>query len=198
MSSLSSRELRTVLGGTLAIAMLLTVSRGLPAALDWRRAALNASTSLVRQAADAEQSVDNLKATRDSVVARLARLASVDSAFVDGESPPLAAAAFAEYVADVAEVSSAQLGSVQAGADTAGRGPFVTVTVRTSASGDLASIVRLITGLESGPVLVAIRELAVTQQQSTPAPNAAEVLRAELVIEGLAKNRRYTAQGASR
>jgi hypothetical protein len=193
MSTLTSRDQRTMVGGLVVVLLLVSGSRGVPAVARWRDDAVVSSESLVRQADDAERSVQASTTTRDSLVARRVRLARLDSAVLEGESPALAAAALAEYVADVADDAKTQLGSVQTLADTAVRGPLTKVAIRASATGDLPSIARFLAGLESGPLLLAIRELGMTQQEIASVPNRPEALRAELTVEGIARIRHHAA-----
>jgi hypothetical protein len=177
-----------VVGAPLVLAMLIG-GRGLPALADWLTRQRTMAATAVMDAERAHVSVRALPVTRDSLIARRVRLAALDSSILEGDSPALAGAALAERVSDVAASATTQLGAIQLQSDSIGSGPFIAVRVQGSASGDLASVVRLLKGLESDRPFLIIRELSLTQQGTGSEPGR-EVLRVEFLVEGLARNRK--------
>jgi len=115
----------------------------------------------------------------------------MDSTILGGDTPALAGATLAELVSDVAEATKAQAGNVQVRTDSLARGTFVAVQVQASITGDLFAVTRFLAKLESGPKLVALREVGITAQADPSGVQGAarrETIRADVVVEGLARN----------
>ena len=187
--TISPHDRRVLLGGLTAVGLLLGGSRLGARALAWSAGTRTAAASLVAELAREEESIRARSLTQDSLVARRVRLATMDSAVLDGESPPLAAASLAELMSDAAEDSRLQIGSLQVHADSTARETFARVQVQASIIGDLAQVVGFLSRIESGPELLAIRELTLSaspDQSSSIAKR--EVIRADLLVEGLARN----------
>jgi len=187
--TISPHDRRVLLGGLTAVGLLLGGSRLGARALAWSVGTRTAAASLVAELAREEESIRARSLTQDSLVARRVRLATMDSAVLDGESPPLAAASLAELMSDAAEDSRLQIGSLQVHADSTARETFARVQVQASVTGDLAQVVGFLSRIESGPELLAIRELTLSaspDQSSSIAKR--EVIRADLLVEGLARN----------
>jgi hypothetical protein len=166
--------------------------------LDRSSTARASAALLVADVAREEASIRALPATRDSLVARRTRLAAIDSAILDADTPALSGAELAEVVSDAAESTKAQVGSVQVRTDSSARGNFAVAQVQASVTGDLAAVIGFLSNLESGQKLLALREVGIstTADQSTTQPRR-DVIRADVVIEGLARNpssRRSTKQ----
>jgi hypothetical protein len=159
--------------------------------LAWSDGARTTAASVVAELANEEASIRARSLTQDSLIARRVRLAALDSAILDGESPPLAGASLAELLSDAAEDTEVQIGSLQVRTDSAARGTFAPVQVQASVTGDLDGVVSFLSRIEDGPELLVLRELnlsASADQTSSPAKR--EVIRADLLVEGLARNPR--------
>jgi hypothetical protein len=191
-ASLASRprDRRALLIGMATIAAILGASRGVPAVTRWRQDHLGSNAQVIREAENARALVQALPVLRDSLVARRVRLAALDSAVLDGDSPDDAGAYLAELVSDAAQDSESQLGSVQIErADTmaAASKALARVRLRASVTGDLERIALFLSIIEEGPPLVAMRELSIVQPEPTLPVTRLESLRAELVLEALAR-----------
>jgi hypothetical protein len=187
--AVSSHDKRLLIAGSASIVIIVGGSRLVRRAMEWSASERTSAASLAAEVSKEEASIRGLLVTRDSLVARRVRLASMDSTLVEADTPALAGAALAELVSDAADATRAQVGNVQVRADSSTRRAFVGVQVRASITGDFAAIVRFLSKLESGPKLVALRELDITAQgnQSTT-QGGRDVIRADVLVEGLARN----------
>jgi hypothetical protein len=109
-------------------------------------------------------------------------------ALLSGDSPASAAATLAALVSGTAAQANVRLGAVQVRPDSVARGAFTRVAVRASATGDINGVTQMILGLEKGPMLLAVRELSITQAEPGAPADRAEALRLELLVEGLMLN----------
>lgn len=190
MIVMSQHDRRILMVGLSAIAVLLAASRLGPSAIDWYLVTLASADSLISVVAREEASIRALPITRDSLVARTVRLASLDSAILEGKTPALAGATLSEVISDYAEESKAQVGNVQLRIDSAAAtAAFVKVGAHASVKGDLAAITRFLARVESGPTLLAVRGLEmISEGDPSASQNSTESLRADVMIEGLARN----------
>lgn len=189
--AISPHDRRILLAGATALGLIVGGSRLGARALAWSVGVRAAAASLASELANEQASIRARSLTQDSLVARRVRLAGVDSAILNGELPPLAGASLAELLSDAAEATSVQFGSLQVRTDSAARGTFVPVQVQASISGELAGVVRFLSRIESGPELLALRELNLSASvDQTSLPTKREVIRADLLVEGLARNPR--------
>jgi hypothetical protein len=187
---LSSRDHRTLLRGGALVLALSIVGRGVPAWLVWTATARTAAAALIIEAARAEASVAAAGSVRDSLRVRRSRYATtVRSSLLGGTSAASAGATLAGALSDMATASGVQLGTVQIGADTLHAGALTRVWVRADLTGDVRGITQLLSTVEQGPELLAVRELSITQPELAASVNRAESLRASMVIEGLALSR---------
>jgi hypothetical protein len=185
--SLTARErLAVTLGGASVLVVLLGARIG-PTLLKWRSDEVTLAVSVQEELAHATASIRRLPAVRESVIVRRVRLAMADSAVLDGDNPAVAGAALAELLSDAADDADVELGSVQVESDTSSIAPLYTVRARASGVASVESIVTLLSALERGKPLVAVRELTLTQQQA--GTSLSEELRAELLVEAVARNR---------
>jgi hypothetical protein len=134
-------------------------------------------------------SVRNAESTHDSLLAREVRYLALVPGLLDGDSPAAAAAALSSLVSSAAETGGARVGSLQLRNDSTSRGAFTRVAVRASVVGDIRSLTSMFAALETGPEVLAIRELSVTQPDVGAGDDKPEMLRAELLVEGLMLNK---------
>jgi hypothetical protein len=181
----AGRERRTLAAGALAVAVMLGLGRGVPAWRAWKNAAAARATLQTERAADAEASMRGLRARIDTVEARQRRLGGLAPALLDGTTPAASGASLSAILSGAAARAGVRLNSVQLLPDSAAEGrTFLRVALRADATGDVAGVARMLSLLEGGPELLAIRELAITQPD--PAGQGPEQLHAELTVEGLA------------
>src|SRR5581483_8937580 len=104
-SGISRRDRRTLVIGGVAIASALGLSRGAPAASAWR-ADLHARAERVAEERDALAGAhDRERAIHDSLNARSARLAALDSSLLRARTPAEGAASLAALLEDLASDS---------------------------------------------------------------------------------------------
>lgn len=195
LARLSPRDRRTLLGGVGAIAAIVALGRGLPAWRRWDAETRAGAAELVAEAARAEASVRDERPTRDSLAARNGRFLALAPRLLEGATPATAAANLSAVVSGVATLSNVRVESVELQSDSGGAGSFRRVAVRASLVGDVRGVMATLAALERGPTLLAIRELAITQTEQAGPEDRAEVLRAQLVVEGLALAPRAAGRG---
>jgi hypothetical protein len=164
---------------------LLGGARVLPALVRWERDAQSSDISRRALLARATTAIALSNQVRDSARARGARIIALAPALLEGETPATASATLAGIISGAAVRSNVRIGALQLHADTASRGTFVRIGVRGDATGDVAGITTMLSLLESGPTLLAVRELSITQPEPGALADHAEALRVELSVEGL-------------
>jgi hypothetical protein len=170
-----------------AFCTLLLTTRVLPAVLSWRRGEMERARLEIAGVSSAREQSKHASLLRDSLAARQARLAAMDSAFIRPEGANAPGAELVEFLTDAAErtevlVSSIRIESVS---DSEAKATLGRVRVRASLSGDLAGIATLIAMVERPPRLFTVRELSITQRDPSTPHNKDESLEAEVAIEGL-------------
>lgn len=183
---LSPHDRRTLAAGALAIGAILLLARGLPAWRAWDAGARASAAEMASEAAAAERTVRLFPAALDSLEARRARLVQIGSGVLQGGSAAASGAELASLVSGAAARAGVQLGAVQLRADTAAAGTFRRVAVRVDGSGDLPSLLRLLSVLEGAPELLAVREIAIQQPHAGGPAEHPESLRLEMTVEALA------------
>jgi hypothetical protein len=143
---------------------------------------------MVTEADNAERSVASREALRDSMRVRAARFLALAPALLDGSSTAAASATLASLISGAAATADAKLGAVHARVDTSRRAgsTFARVSARADLTADVRGLSRFLLALERGPTLLAIRELSVTQPEPGAGADRPEMLRVELVVDGLA------------
>jgi Type II secretion system (T2SS), protein M subtype b len=194
---LSDRERRTLMFGATAIAALVLLTKGVPAWHAWQRDAEAGAVELAADAARSDAAIAAYPMLRDSLRVRSARLQSLDSAIVAGADPSSAAASLATMVSDAATDAGVKLGAVQPRVDSephslgANRAPthqvFARVSVRGDVIGDVVALTQFLADLEHGPVLLAVRELSITQPEPAAPSSRMETLHADFTVVGLAR-----------
>lgn len=190
---ISPRERRTLVVGAATVTALLGLGKGVPAWRRWDGLTRAAARETMAEAARARASVERLGVVRESLDARSARYRALTSRFVAGETPATAAGALASVITEWAARSGLTLGAVSVRVDSAAgapprssRGPSLArISVSGDAVGDLAGVTTFLGDLEQGPLLLAVRELALTQPDPAAPGDRPEMLRVEFVIEGL-------------
>lgn len=170
-----------------AFCTLLLTARVLPAVLSWRHSEMERARLQVAALSSALEQSKYASVVRDSLAARHAVLASMDSAFIRPRGDNSPGAELVEFLTDAAEKTEVLVSSIriESASDSGTKGTLGRVRVRASLSGDLAGIARLITVVERPPRLFAVRELSITQRDPSTPHNKDETLEAEIAIEGL-------------
>lgn len=193
-ATMSARDRRALTLGAAVIIVLLLGMRGVPAWRTWERESHAAATELGAEVERARAAVAALPAMRESLTVRRARRMALDSILLEGDSPAAVAAALSETIALAAEESGVRTGPVHLTIDSTGgrrsaRSPkprLLRVVLRTDVTGDVTGLAVLLAWLEEAPPLLAVRELAVTASEPGAPDDRPELLRANLIVEGLA------------
>ena len=182
---LGKRDRRALTIGAGAIALVLLLSRGVPAMLAWQRDTSRAADAREEQLTRATAALARVGAVRDSMRARGARIVALAPALISGDTPASASATLAGIISGAAALSNVKVGALQLHADTASRDAFVRVAVHGEATGDVTGVMSMLAALESGPTLLAVRELSITQPDVSAPADRMEALHVELTVEGL-------------
>lgn len=182
---MSGRDRRALVIGTCIVATTVVLGRGVPMILKWTREAddgLSVRRELLERATEA---VALSGRARDSARSRGARIVALAPALLGGDSPATASATLAGIISGAAARANVRVGALQLHVDTASRSTFVRVDVHGEITGDIAGISTMLASLEGGPMLLAVRELAITQPEPSAPADRAEALRVELTVQGL-------------
>jgi type II secretion system (T2SS) protein M len=185
-AALSARERRVVLGAATLIVLSIFASRVAPAWRTWNGERRNAADRGSIEVAAARVAITTLDATRDTLAARNARYLALAPALLAGETPGAAGASLAALVSAAVADAEMKLGAMQLRVDTTLGSVFTRVSVRADAHGDVGGVTRLLLALERGPVLLAVRQIAISQPDPAAPPDRPEVLRVDFTVEGLA------------
>jgi hypothetical protein len=181
----SMGDVRTLRTGATLIALLVLLSRGLPAWRDWDNTARGSAADMIAEASRAEAFARTLPMARESLEVRRQRMEQLSPRTLEGGSAASAGATLTAVLSDAASRAGVQLGAVQLRTDSNSAATFFHVSVRADARGDLPSLLSLITTLEGGPELLTIREFSLTQPDPGGLNPQPELLRLELTVEGL-------------
>lgn len=204
--SMSARDRRTLLLGIGVVAVLVGFAKGVPAWRRWSTDARAAAAEIVAEASRAERSVALLPVMRDSLAARNGRYLGLAERILAGDTPATAAADLASFVTGTAAQSDLALGAISVRVDTLGEGrtrrtavsrangpslapAFARAVVQGDATGDIDGVTSFLDALESGPLLLVVRELAITQPDPAAPGDRPEMLRVQFTVEGLALRR---------
>ena len=189
--AISTHDKRVLMIGAGALAIIVAGPRLCTRALAWNAEARGSAASLVAELQRERTSIRALPITRESLVVQRVTLMGLDSTILEGEASPLAGAALAEVVSDVAEATKTQLANLQVHTDSLTGTTFLPVQVQVSVTGDWESLVRFIAHLENGQPTVVLRALSVSASlDQNTGPGKPEVMRADLLIEALGRNQR--------
>jgi len=183
--AISRRDQRTLGVGAFTIAMLMVVSRGIPAIRTWDAERVREARETATQLASILTGRRQASALRDSLVARRARLASIDSTLGAGTSTSAVAAALASTLEDLSDRNAIKVTALQIRADSVARGGMARVEVRLSGITDVTGLAGFLAAVEAGPTPLVVRELDVSQPEPTAADNKPEALRIDVLVSGV-------------
>jgi Type II secretion system (T2SS), protein M subtype b len=187
---LSRRDRRALLMGVGGVLGLIAAARGIPAWLQWQREARASAAERLTELASAESSLRNEPAVRDSLAASARRMLALAPSLLSGDTPAAAGATLAGLVSGAAAQASTRLGALQVRADSMSHGTFTRIAVMGNATGDVQGVAELLSALEHGPTLLAVRELSVSQTDPAAPVDRMEVLHVDFAVEGLMLNAR--------
>ena len=175
------------------VCALLVLSRGMPTWLAWRAATRLRAAEATDELARSETAVRAQQTIRDSIAAGGRRYVALAPLLVGGGIKTSPDGILAGVVSDAAGEANLRITNLQVQLDSATSPTFTRVSVRTTATGDIRGLTRLLEILEQGPILLAVRELVVSQPEPAAPSARPEALRMELRVEGLALTRATTA-----
>jgi hypothetical protein len=182
---LSARDRRALIGGATAILCLVIGVRGLPAWRSWRADARARAAESIGQAARTHAVLTGLSVSLDTLDARTARVKQLGPALLSGDTPNEAATALAVAVAEMARAALVRLDAVEMHVDTAKGVALPRVSIEAQATGDVTGLTSFVHSLEKGPLLLAVRRLAVRPQRIDSPPDQGEMLSIRFTVEGL-------------
>lgn len=185
-ASLTTRERRALTAGAAVIAMLLVSFRGLPAWLEWRAAALERSDSSADALAGDRALLELLPHSMAALEARIGRLREHDPAPFVVPDHSRASLALGSFVHDAGRSAGAVLSRIELVDDPSAEHGVGRVSALVHAEVDALTLSRLIRHLESGPVLVGIRRLAVEAQDPDAGAERPQVLAVRIEVESIA------------
>lgn len=183
--AISRRDQRTLGVGAFTIAVLIVVSRGIPAIRTWDAERVREARETASQLASIRIGRQKASALRDSLAARRARLASIDSTLGTGTSTSAVAAALASTLEELSDRNAIKVTALQIRADSVARGGLARVEVRLSGITDVTGLAGFLAAVEAGPTPVVVRELDVSQPEPAAADNKPEALRIDVLVSGI-------------
>ena len=185
----AGRDQRALLTGAGVIAAIVIFARVVPLLRTWSDASVLSAREIVDEAVRSRQRIARDSSARAMLAERRRRLTELAPALFAGTATA-AAAALASHVTDVAHNTNVRLGAIQVRSDTSSRATgadiLSPVSVRAELTADVRGLAMFLLALEEGPQFLAIRELSVTQPEPGGPSGRPEILRVEIVIEGLA------------
>jgi hypothetical protein len=182
--TLTARDRRALALGTLVIGGLLIGGRGIPAWRRWEQTAFARADAAAVELAHQQAALVDQRAAHDSLIVRRKRLEALRSTWLDGDTPAAAGAALASVISSAGERAGVTIGALDIRVDSASVEPFVPIYVHATTTGDIQGIASLLAALEGGRLAIAIRAFSVDAADPAAPPNRAEVLRADLTVEG--------------
>ncbi|HXT16507.1 MAG TPA: GspMb/PilO family protein [Gemmatimonadaceae bacterium] len=183
---LTPRDRRILIVGVAVIGGLTVTAKGVPAALAWQRDRVDSAAVFSERLALARASVRQLPALRDSLRARQARVAALDTTLITGASAAAAAGTLASLVEDFASDLDVKANAIQIRADTLSRPGLTRVGVRLIGVCDVAGLAAFLRTIETDARAMSVRDLAVTQPDPAGPDAKPEMLRVDVGVDALA------------
>jgi hypothetical protein len=182
---LSQRDRRTLVVGLGVVASLLAIARGLPALRSWEADRTAEAQATAQQLAALRDGLRMLPALRDSVRARQARLAALDSSLLFGASPSAIAADLASTLEDLADDNTLKVTAMQLHADSVATAGLARVEVRITGITDVTGLAGFLRAVEGNATPLVVRDLSVSQPEPTASDAKAEALRVDMLVASI-------------
>jgi Type II secretion system (T2SS), protein M subtype b len=183
----SARDRRTATLGITVVGSLIGLSRGLRALTAWEETRVAEASDATARLSSARANVRLLSVLRDSLRARLERLAAADSVLLTGTSSAAAAADLASLLDEAGRAARLRITAMQLRADSAAQGSITRVAVRVTGTTDVRGLASFLRSIEGNDTPLAIRELVVSQPEPAAPDSKPETLRVDIAVEGLAR-----------
>lgn len=187
MLDVSPRDRRVIAFGVIAMGAIAAIGRGLPAARAWNVALVDSAASLAGELAFARITHRRQPVTHALLATARQRATEIDSSILIATSPSAGAALLSALVAEAGDSSCVKIIATQLHADSVGSASLVRVSVRVTAVGDVSGLLAFLRTIESGDMLMAVEELAISSSDPAAPDDKPEALRAEIVIAALSK-----------
>lgn len=172
------------LGATLIVVVLVGF-RGIPEWRAWRAESRADAAEQVTAVARDAALLAAFPIALDSLEARSARLLSIGSTLLTGETLDAAAANLAALMAQIARSSLVRLEAVQVRYDSSRASALPRVSVAIQGATDITGLALLLQKVEKGPIALTIRRLRVRPQNIASPSAQVESLSVRLTVEAL-------------
>ena len=186
-ASMSARDRRAIVGGSLAIAVLFVVARGIPAAARWQRDQMSDAARAARLFAESSVDPARLREARDSLAARRERLNAIHATLPSARSASAAVAELASILERLADSSSVHVAAIQLRSDSVASSEILEVSVRLNGVADVAGLAGFLRAIAGARTPLAVRDLTVTSPEPTAPDTKPEALRFDVLVAGLAR-----------
>lgn len=186
MTALGTRDRRALILGVITVLLALVASRGAPAWYAALERAREESASAARSSRDAKALLRSHPLMRDSLIARRATLLGALPLVTSAADANAAASSLGGAVSRAAADAGLATIAVSLRPDTLVVRGFSSPRVSLEARGDISGLMQFLLLLETGPPLMRVVEMTVTQPDPIGAARA-EDLRIMLVAEGVAR-----------
>ena len=184
---LAARDRRVLSIGAVTISLLVGLSRGLPALRAWQRDQSTEARTAAERLAAVQNWIRLLPTTRETLLVRRARLATIDSALPAESSPSGVAAVIASILEGFADENAVKLSTLQLRADSTVHAGRVRVSVRLGGVTDVTGLAGLLRSIEGGETPLVVRELSVSQPEPTAPDSRPEALRFDVLVAGIGR-----------
>jgi hypothetical protein len=184
-TALGRRDRRTLIVGGSTVVVLMLAARGLPALRDWEAARISDAATSSRALSDLRAGRASLRMMRDSLTARAARLAAVDSAIISAPSASMLASSLAARVSDLADDHAIKVTTMLLRFDSLAVAGLVRADVRLTGTTDVQGLADFLQAVEGAAAPMRVRELNISQPDPLGPANRAEALRIDLIVEAL-------------
>jgi hypothetical protein len=186
-TGLSRRDRRALSAGAAIVGAVLLTRLTVPV-LDLLTRVREANQAASDRLAFSQQDLAALGATRDTLAARVVRLARADSLLLSPGSPAHVASELGAIVRDASRTAGLELLGATTQSDSVVIGTFQRAVVRLEAQGDVSGLMQFLLLVELAPGLLDVRELSVTPVEPAAGDDRAEVIRVSIAIEGVARS----------
>jgi hypothetical protein len=182
---LSQRDRRTLIVGATVVTSLVVFARGMPALRSWEADQVARAQAAMQELAVLRGGHAVLPALRDSVRARQARLAALDSTVLSGASPSAIGAALASALEDLADDNALKISALQLRPDTAAIRGLAHVEVRITGVVDVTGLAGMLRDIEGGQTSMLVRDLSVSQPEPAASDAKAETLHVDMLVAAI-------------
>lgn len=182
---LSQRDRRTLVVGATVVSSLVVLARGMPAIRSWEADQLARAQAAAQALAVLRGGRAILPALRDSVRARRARLAALDSTVLSGASPSAIGAALASALEDIADDNALKISALQLRPDSVAVGGLARVEVRIIGVVDVTGLAGMLRDIEGGQTSMLVRDLSVSQPDPAASDAKPEALRIDILVAAI-------------